>query len=266
MLFLQNFFPLVIYHSSKLGLFRIQAPLADQDTIQFPSTDFLDPSFVPITTLYALNPRIFPPLPLGTALFLVHQRPDGYRETLTVKWVEFPIMTNVDYTNGDFCFIAFVSCPSAKESIPLFIRNEYENCQLTMNKKDFNQYFSFTPVYHRVLDRDNFLLFLYDAPRLYWRGTTTGTCVPSSNPQDFSTLDECQRVVYPKIRIHKSFTGNAAIALSRVRDKLFPDLVVPSFPSANLVLTLLLLALLIVVVAFLFFFSWNHNVAEARRN
>jgi hypothetical protein len=83
-------------------------------------------------------------------------------------------------------------------------------------------YFRKTPYYKKSLDRDNYVVYVFRRPHLYWRATTECLCVPSDNPKDYPTLVECQRSTYHKIRNRDSYTGNSAMPLAEMRDQLFP--------------------------------------------
>ena len=130
-------------------------------------------------------------------------------------------MTNVFSQIGNFSFYAFINSPS-KEAIPIYIRNEKDHTMISLDQKAISDYFLNTPYYRKALDRDNFVVFVFSHPSLYWRSTTEHLCVPSDNPKDYPTLVECQRDTYHTIRNRDSYTGNSAIPLARMRDKLFP--------------------------------------------
>jgi hypothetical protein len=221
MLFMNNFFPIRVYYSKELDMHRLQAPLADRDHVVF-EVDFLPASYKLLTTLYVLNPRIFPPLPLGVSMFTVYQNKSPPFQTVYLEWVAFPIMTSVDSSNGDFSFFAFTT--AIPDSVTIYVRNNNANdCQIVLDDKYIANYFATTPFYKRVLDRDNFMLYVHKKPHLYWSATSECLCIPSSNPRDFATLTECQTQTYPKVRNITSFTGNSAIPLAQIRDQIYPQ-------------------------------------------
>jgi len=225
MLYLNNFIPIRVYYSETLDAYRLETCMADKDTIVF-NEDFiankLPPSFRLLETIYGVNPRVFPPVPVGTSLFSVTQNDNPPYETVSIDWIAFPIMSNVSTSQGGFSFFAFTTPPS-QDAKPWYIRNEETRVKLTFDMGVIGSYFGKTPFYARSLDRDNFVLFVYDSPRLYWRGTSEAMCVPSTNPSDFKTLVACQKAIYRLNRNHRSFTGNSAIPLSEMRSKIYPS-------------------------------------------
>jgi len=223
MIYLNNFLPVRLYYSAEFNAYRLEAPLADRHNLEY-NEDFLNnklpKSYKLQTTLFLLNPRIFPPVPLGASMFSVYQNNLHPYETSYIEWIAFPIMSNAYTQIGNFSFFAFTTCPS-KDAFPIYILNEDIRTIITTDQKQINHYFLNTMYVNRVLDRDNFVLYVHDSPRLYWRGTTECLCVPSSNKSDFSTLVDCQRAMYHKVQNHASFTGNSGIPLATIRDKLY---------------------------------------------
>jgi len=232
MLYLNNFIPIRIYYSADLDAYRLETCRADTDSVVF-DEEFLSkklpPSFKLEKTIYAINPRVFPPVPVGTSMFTVIQNDDSPYETVSIDWIAFPIMTNVQTSIGGFSFFAFTTPPSP-DAMPWYIRNEENRIKITIDMDIIGSYFRKTPYYARSLDRDNFVLFVHDAPRLYWRGTSEAICVPSTNPSDFKTFVGCQRAMYHLNRNHHSYTGNSAIPLAEIRDKIYPTPPVPVVP------------------------------------
>jgi len=224
MIYLNNFIPVRVYHSSELDRYRLEAPLADQDTIQW-NEDFLanklPRSYRLEKTIWVLNPRIFPPVPLSTSMFIVYQNDIPPYNTLHLAWIAFPIMTNVMTTLGNFCFISFTT--SLHNTLPMFVCNEDVSCRITLDQDMIAHYFRTTPFQDKALNRDNFVLYVFSRPYLFWKGTTECLCTPSDDPRDFAMLVDCQRMVYPQIRNKTSYTGNSAVPLSRIRDQLFPQ-------------------------------------------
>lgn len=225
MIFLNNFIPIRIYYSKKLDVYRLMAPYADRPNLEY-DEDFINNKLLPTpyeltNTIYVLNPRLFPPVPLGAVMFSVYQDDQPPYNTKYVEWIAFPVMTNVFHQIGNFSFYAFINCPS-REAIPIYIRNEKDHTMISLDQKAIGDYFAITPYYRKALDRDNFVVFVFTHPSLYWRQTTECLCVPSDNPNDHHTLVECQRATYHTIRNRDSYTGNSAIPLARMRDKLFP--------------------------------------------
>lgn len=223
MIYLNNYLPVRLYYSEELDAFRLEAPLADRDTLEY-NEDFLKntlpSSYRLITTLYFLNPRIFPPVPLGTSMFTVYQNYNHPYETVYIEWIAFPIMSNVNIGTGNFCFFAYTTNP-CPEAFPVYIRNEDVRTMITIDDKELADYFIQTPYYNRILDRDNYVLYSINSALLYWKGTTECICVPSNDPSDFSTLVECQKTMYPKIRNHSSYTGNSGVPLAEIKSKIY---------------------------------------------
>jgi len=225
MIYLNNFIPVRVYYSKALNVYRLMAPYADRPHLEY-DEDFIKNKLLPtpyelINTIYVLNPRLFPPVPLGAVMFSVYQDENPPYNTKYVEWIAFPVMTNVVSTIGNFSFYAFINCPS-KEALPMYIRNEKDHTMISLDQKAISDYFLTTPYYRKALDRDNFVVFVFSHASLYWRATTEHLCVPSDNPKDFPTLVECQRDTYHTIRNQDSYTGNSAIPLAKMRDKLFP--------------------------------------------
>jgi hypothetical protein len=227
------------------------APYADRPQLEY-DEQFIQTKLVPTyelsSTIYVLNPRLFPPVPLGSVMFSVYQNDDPPYQTKYIEWIAFPVMTNVFSEIGNFSFYAFINCPS-KEAIPLYIRNEKDHTMLSLEQKKIADYFLNTPFYEKALDRDNFVVYVFTHPSLYWRSTTECLCVPSDNPKDYATLVECQRATYHTIRNKDSYTGNSAIPLAEMRDQIFP-VVYPSFYRNSY-----LLSIFIFIVFFLFLYQ-----------
>jgi hypothetical protein len=255
MLYLNNFIPIRVYYSRELDAYRLQTCRADIDTIEF-DEEFLNKkmpqSFQLQTTVYALNPRIFPPVPIGTSMFSVVQNDEPPYETLAIKWINFPIMSNADITIGGFFFFAYITPPS-RECHPWYIRNEIQRVKLSLDTQVINTYFQKTPFYARSIDYDNFVIYVFDKPYLYWRGTTEVLCVPSNNPRDFKTLVDCQKDTYPRLMNHKSYTGNSGIPLSQMKDRLFPSS--PSSPPYIIIAIFVVLFLVLTGVWCRIFFQ-----------
>lgn len=224
MIFLNNFIPVRVYYSKSLDVYRLLAPYADRSHLEY-DEDFVKNKLLPhyeqTTTIYVLNPRLFPPVPLGSVMFSVYQNDKHPYNTKYVEWIAFPVMTNVFSEIGDFSFYAFINCPS-REAIPMYIRNEKNHTMLSLDQKAISDYFLTTPYYRKALDRDNYVIYVFNHPSFYWRSTTECLCVPSDNPKNYATLVECQRATYHKIRNRDSYTGNSAIPLAEMRDQLFP--------------------------------------------
>lgn len=246
MLYLNNFIPIRVYYSRELDAYRLQTCRADIDTVEF-DDDFLKKkmpqSFRLQTTVYALNPRIFPPVPIGTSMFSVVQNDKPPYETLAIRWINFPIMSNADTTIGGFFFFAYITPPS-QEYHPWYIRNEVQRVKMSLDTQSINTYFQKTPFHARSIDTDNFVIYVFDKPLLYWRGTTELLCVPSNNHRDFKTLVDCQRKTYPRLRNHASYTGNSGIPLSHMKDRLFPA---PRRPPPYIIISLFVLLFLLLV-------------------
>ena len=223
MIFLNNYIPVRFYYSAELNAYRLEAPLADRPDVVFDEDLIkkLPSSYQMLKTIYVLNPRIFPPVPLGTSMFTVYQNTNYPFETKYIEWVAFPIMANVMTETGNFTFFSFTTSPS-KDALPIYVRNEEKRTIISIDKTFISSYFLTTPFYNKSLDRDNFVLYVYESPQLYWRGTTECLCVPSNDPRDFATLVDCQRTMYPKIRNKVSYTGNSGMPLAWMRDKLYP--------------------------------------------
>lgn len=224
MIYLNNFIPVRVYFSKSLDMYRLMAPYADRPQLEY-NEEFINTKLLPnyelLDTIYVLNPRLFPPVPLGAVMFSVYQNDESPYQTKYVEWIAFPVMTNVFHEIGNFSFYAFINCPS-KEAIPIYIRNEKDHTMLSLDQKQISDYFLTTPYYRKALDRDNFVVYVFHQASLYWRATSECLCVPSDNRKDFATLVECQRSTYHKIKNKKSYTGNSAIPLSEMRDQLFP--------------------------------------------
>lgn len=223
MIYLNNFIPIRVYYSQTFGLYRLETCYADRHIVEFNEAFIKEnlPTFELQTTIYALNPRLFPPVPLGTSMFYVYQNHEPPYETRRIEWVAFPIMTTVSIGIGEFSFFTYITSPGPLGR-PVFIRNQEKHAQITIDTEVIGNYFLKTPFYERVLDRDNFVLYFFDAPHLYWRGTTEALCVPSASSNDYPTLIECQRKSYPKLKNHVSYTGNSGIPLAEIKDKVFP--------------------------------------------
>lgn len=223
MIFLNNFIPIRIYYSASLDLYRLQTCRADIDTIEFDEEFIANKlsSYQLQTTLYGLNPRLFPPVPLGTSMFSIYQNDQPPYETKKMEWIAFPIMTTVATEKGDFSVFCFVTSPGSLGS-PVFIRNEEKNVKITHDRAMIENYFLKTPYDQKALDRDNFVLWFFEKPYLYWRGTTESLCVPSQNPNHFPTLIDCQRKTYAQLKNHKSYTGNSGKPLSWMKSRTFP--------------------------------------------
>lgn len=224
MIYLNNFIPIRIYYCKNLNVYRLLAPYADRPNLEY-DEDFVEKKLkkVPyelINTIYVLNPRLFPPVPVGASMFSVFQNMHPPYQTRYIEWIAFPVMANVLEDIGNFSFYAFVNCPS-KEAIPMYVRNEKDHTIISLDQKMIGDYFLKTPYYDKVLDRDNYILYVFPNVSLYWRATTECLCVPSDNPRDYHTLVECQRAVYHKTKNIRSFTGNSAIPLSKMRDHFF---------------------------------------------
>lgn len=224
MIYLNNFIPIRVYFSKSLDVYRLMAPYADRSQLEY-DEEFIKTKLLPTyelsDTIYVLNPRLFPPVPLGSVMFSVYQNHEFPYQTKYVEWIAFPVMTNVFSEIGNFSFYAFINCPS-KDAIPIYIRNEKDHTMLSLEQKKIADYFLNTPYYNKALDRDNFVVYVFTHVSLYWRSTTECLCVPSDNPKDFATLVECQRATYHLIRNKDSYTGNSAIPLAQMRDQLFP--------------------------------------------
>lgn len=225
MIYLNNFIPVRVYYSKPLNVYRLLAPYADRPNLEY-DEDFVKNKLLPTpyeltNTIYVLNPRLFPPVPLGAVMFSVYQDDKPPYNTKYVEWIAFPVMTNVVSTIGNFSFYAFINCPS-REAVPIYIRNEKEHTMISLDQKAIADYFQTTPYYRKALDRDNFVVFVFSHASLYWRATTEHLCVPSDNPQDYPTLVDCQRDTYHTIRNRSSYTGNSAVPLAQMRDKMYP--------------------------------------------
>ena len=225
MIYLNNFIPVRVYYCKPLDVYRLMAPYADRPHLEY-DEEFIKNKLLPtpyelINTIYVLNPRLFPPVPLGAVMFSVYQDDNPPYNTKYVEWIAFPVMTNVFSQIGNFSFYAYINCPS-KEAVPIYIRNEKDHTMISLDQKAIADYFLNTPYYRKALDRDNYVIYVFSHPSLYWRSTTERLCVPSDNPKDYSTLVECQRSTYYTIRNRDSYTGNSAIPLALVRDKLYP--------------------------------------------
>lgn len=224
MIYLNNFIPIRVYFSKSLNVYRLLAPYADRPQLEFDegfvSTKLL-PNYELIDTIYVLNPRLFPPVPLGAVMFSVYQNDNPPYQTKYIEWIAFPVMTNVFSEIGNFSFYAFINCPS-KDAIPMYIRNEKDQSMISLDQKKIADYFLSTPYYRKALDRDNFVIYVFNHISLYWRATTECLCVPSDDPKHFPTLVQCQRATYHKIRNKDSYTGNSAIPLAEMRDQLYP--------------------------------------------
>jgi hypothetical protein len=248
MLFLNNFFPVRVYYSKEYDRHRLEAPRADIDTIEF-KEDFLPSSYELVSTLYVINPRVYPPLPLGMSMFTVYQREDPPFHTHYIEWVAFPIMTNNDSSIGNFSFFAFTT--AIPNTIPVYIRNKNKDkAQIFLEYELISNYFATTVYSNRVLDRENFLIYVHRSPELYWKATTECLCIPSSNSKDFPTLLECENKTYPNVKNVKSYTGNSAIPLSWIRDQIYPQ----KTSNGSLLLSIVLVflsALILIVVIFL---------------
>jgi hypothetical protein len=225
MIYLNNFIPVRIYYCKKLDVYRLMAPLADRSNLEY-NEDFIKNKLLPtsyelIDTVYVLNPRLFPPVPLGAVMFSVYQDDNFPYHTKYVEWIAFPVMTNVFHERGNFSFYAFINSP-AKDALSIYIRNEKNRTMVSLDQKAIADYFLTTPYYKKALDRDNFVVYIFSHPYLYWRATAECLCVPSGNPKDYPTLVECQRNTYHKIKNSDSYTGNSAIPLAEMRDQIFP--------------------------------------------
>jgi len=225
MIYLNNFIPIRIYFCKKLNVYRLMAPYADRSNLEY-DENFINNKLLPASyeltnTIYVLNPRLFPPVPLGAVMFSVYQSDEPPYNTKYVEWIAFPVMTNVFHEIGNFSFYAFINCPS-KDALPIYIRNEKDHTMISLDQKAISDYFLTTPYYRKALDRDNFVVYVFSHPSLYWRSTTECLCVPSDNPKDYATLVECQRKTYHTIRNRDSYTGNSAIPLAEMRDQMYP--------------------------------------------
>ena len=224
MIYLNNFIPIRVYYNKGLDVYRLMAPHADRPQLEYDEAfvqQKLLPSYELTHTIHVLNPRLFPPVPLGSVMFSVYQNDKPPYQTKYVEWIAFPVMTNVFHEIGNFSFYAFINCPS-RDAVPMYVRNEKDHAMVSLDQKKISDYFLKTPYYRKALDRDNFVVYVFSHPSLYWRSTTECLCVPSDNPKDHPTLVECQRATYYKVRNHDSFTGNSAIPLAVMRDKVFP--------------------------------------------
>lgn len=225
MIYLNNFIPVRVYYNKQLDLYRLLAPYADRPQLEY-DEDFVQqkllPSYELQHTIHVLNPRLFPPVPLGAVMFSVYQNDKPPYQTKYVEWIAFPVMTNVFHEIGNFSFYAFINCPS-RDAVPMYVRNEKDHTMVSLDQEKIGAYFRNTPYYRKALDRDNYVIYVFSHASLYWRSTTECLCVPSDNPKDHATLVECQRATYHKIRNHDSFTGNSAIPLAVMRDKVFPQ-------------------------------------------
>lgn len=249
MIYLNNFIPIRVYYSKTLNLYRLQTCRADVDTVEF-NEEFLKsklPSFELQTTLYGLNPRLFPPVPLGTSMFTIYQKETAPFHSQKVEWIAFPIMTTLNIEVGDFSTFAFITNPGP-EAVPVFFRNEENSLKITFDQQLIRDYFKNTPYDKKALDRDNFIVYLFQKPFLFWKGTTESICVPSNNPKDFSTLIKCQSNTYGSLRNHKSYTGNSAIPLSLIKENTFQKDKVNSPGKALFGITIFALILLLVLV------------------
>lgn len=224
MIYLNNFIPIRIYFSKSLNVYRLMAPYADRPHLEY-NEEFIATKLIPhyelVDTIYVLNPRLFPPVPLGAVMFSVYQKHEYPYNTQYVEWIAFPVMTNVFHEVGNFSFYGFINSPF-KGATPMYIRNEKDHTMISLDEKKIGDYFLTTPYYRKALDRDNFVIYIFKKVHLYWRATTECLCVPSDDSNHFATLVECQRNTYHKIRNRTSYTGNSAIPLSEMRDKLFP--------------------------------------------
>lgn len=224
MIYLNNFIPVRVYYSKRFDTYRLMAPYADRPQLEY-DEEFIKTKLLPnyelTNTIYVLNPRLFPPVPVGAVMFSVYQNDKEPYQTTYVEWIAFPVMTNVFAEIGNFSFYAFINCPS-REAVPIYIRNEKDHTMISLDQKKIADYFAITPYYKKALDRDNYVVYVFSHPSLYWRSTTECICVPSDNPKDYATLVECQRATYHMIKNKKSYTGNSSIPLARMRDKLFP--------------------------------------------
>lgn len=224
MIYLNNFIPVRLYYSKRFDTYRLVAPYADRPQLEY-DEEFIKTKLLPnyelTDTIYVLNPRLFPPVPLGAVMFSVYQNDKEPYQTTYVEWIAFPVMTNVFSEIGNFSFYAFINCPS-RDAVPFYIRNEKDHTMVSLDQKKIADYFSTTPYYKKALDRDNFVVYVFSHVSLYWRSTTECICVPSDNPRDYATLVECQRATYHTMKNKKSYTGNSAVPLARIRDKIFP--------------------------------------------
>lgn len=248
MIYLNNFIPIRVYFSTSLNVYRLLAPYADRSNLEY-NEEFvrtkLTPTYELIDTIYVLNPRLFPPVPLGAVMFSVYQNDEPPYNTKYIEWIAFPVMTNVFHEVGNFSFYAFINSPF-KGAKPMYIRNEKNYTMISLDEKQIADYFLTTPYYRKALDRDNYVIYIFKKPHLYWRATTECLCVPSDNPIDYQTLVECQRNTYHKIRNKNSYTGNSAIPLSEMRDKLYPT------PSKNYFYQYFLCFLIVVYFLYIF--------------
>lgn len=236
--------PLLLYHSSELDKYRLEAPRADMDTIEWDQeflTKRLPPSYRLERVIWVLNPRIFPPIPIGTAMFTVYQNSDYPYNTIYINWVAFPIMTNVIY--GNFSFIAYKT--SIPKTIPIYILNEDIKCRIIIDQETIRNYFLTTPFQDRSLNYDNFVLYVSESPTLFWKATTECLCIPSDDPNDYDTLVECQKDTYKRIKNKTSFTANSAIPLSIMRDQLYPP---PPLPYRDIVMMIMSVLIFIMII------------------
>lgn len=224
MIYLNNFIPIRVYYNKTLDMYRLVAPYADRPQLEY-DEEFIKTKLMPAyelkDTIYALNPRLFPPVPVGAVMFSVYQNHVEPYQTIYVEWIAFPVMTNVFSEIGNFSFFAFINSPS-RDALPMYIRNEKDHTMVSLEKEKIGNYFDITPYYKKALDRDNYVVYVFSHVSLYWRSTTECLCVPSDNPKDYATLVECQRATYHMIKNKKSYTGNSSIPLSILRDKIFP--------------------------------------------
>lgn len=248
MIFVNNFIPIRIYYSEKLNLYRLETCRADKDTMEFSSK--IPASYKLQTILYGLNPRIFPPVPLGSSMFSIYQNDKEPFETRKVEWIAFPIMTTVATEIGDFSVFAFITNPGKdSNAVPVFIRNEENDVKITFDEKLIADYFLKTPYDQKALDRDNFVIYLFKEPCLYWRGTSEALCVPSINPNHFPTLIDCQRETYGHLKNHKSYTGNSAKPLSWMKSRVFVQEKKPKQGKGLLIFTILFLCLILLLIS-----------------
>jgi hypothetical protein len=197
---LSSFIPVKLWKYNEL--FRFQFPSIELTTPQewiFDNSFFQEFEHWKMNgeMMYALNPFYTPPIPRGCRVFRFIQYKKPPFNTLFV-FLGSLTDTEISDENSfiDTCLCFTYSIPSSIPILTILDWNEYNQlftrCYREPDIENVDLY--------NNRDMGFVIYFLKSNESQFWKGTSEFLCIPSRDKNDFYTLEECQKEIYPKIK------------------------------------------------------------------
>lgn len=196
-------------HTTNKNLFRFELPsviLTTPTEWKFDNTISSREEWThgsPNSLVYVMNTTCIPPFPKGTFLMSLVQNTDPPYETKMVNSASY-----INLSREQFVVFSY----NVPDTIPIYIYgylDMYNNITTAIviapDTSNVVQQRQFQSHYF------NFIVYPNILPTLYWKSTTESLCIPTNemSGKTFSTLRECQKKTYSKVRNRHTWVQNS---------------------------------------------------------